>query len=142
MRSTTGSDASLPRTGSVAVRRSHSSEQAAEGVDRRRAPRARFATFVRISVGARHIDGRSETISTSGLSALVKEDLPENTAATARFSLPVTETMVSLPCRTVHAGESRNGGYLIGLSFEVSTSEVQNEIRQFVEAFGEIPPET
>lgn len=108
-------------------------------VDRRTSPRARYATFIRIVAGEVKLDGRSDTISPSGLSVVVANGLPEGTQATARFALPITDAMVSLPCNVVWESDHRSGARLLGLSFSIVSSEVQHELQQYVDAVGELP---
>jgi hypothetical protein len=136
----TGTRSARPTTGPVSVRRkSHGDSDGLQGTDRRSSPRARYATFIRIAAGDRKLDGRSDTISPTGVSVIVNDGLPEGTNATARFALPVTDSMVSLPCTVMWELPHRSGGRLVGLSFSLVSFEVEQEIRQYVEAVGELP---
>jgi hypothetical protein len=126
---------SPPDTAPASVRRTSHDRYAEATTDRRAAPRARYATLVRLLVSDdRRLEGRTVTISRTGASVLLLESLPEGTAAVARFALPSSEATVSLPCTIVRESEHHDGGHLLGLRFGRVPFEVEQEIQRFVEA--------
>ena len=135
-RPTTGAPA-RPTTGPISVRGKVGLEADAPHSDRRSVPRANHATPARVAIGSRQVDGRVETISTTGLSVTTKEALPEGTAAMVRFALPLSGAIVSIPCAVIRSAEHRGGTTMLGLSFTMVSAEVEREIEKFVAAFGD-----
>jgi hypothetical protein len=89
-----------------------------------------------LTVRGRHHDGHVETVGGTGLSVSIKSELEEGLAVNVRFSLPLSSTVVSLPCTVARSDPGRTGGATVGLRFTVVASDVLAEIEAFVEAFG------
>ncbi len=118
---------------------SRGAREALAQVDRRGSPRGRYATLVRIVEGDRKVDARCDNISPTGLSVVVAEGIPEGTKAMVRFALPVSDATISLACVVVWEASHCSGGRLIGLHFSHASFEVEQEIRQYVDAVGALP---
>ena len=110
------------------------------GQQRRRTPRAPYATPVRLVVSDGSIDGRSEDISDGGLLMICREPCPANVRATVRFALPIEGLVVSVEAqvRWVRAAraDAEDGPRAVGIEFVDPQPEMRASIARYVELMG------
>jgi len=103
---------------------------------RRAHPRAAYVTPVRLRVpGGDSLDGRCEDISEGGLLVLVGGEVAEHAEVLARFALPSSGRMVSLPAETRWSREV-GGKRAVGLRFLEPGEKVAEDVRAYVAHMG------
>lgn len=103
---------------------------------RRAHPRAAYVTPVRLRVpGGDSLDGRCEDISEGGLLTLVSGEVETGVEVLARFALPSSGRMVSLPAETRWSREV-GGKLAVGLQFIDPGEKIAEDIRAYAEYMG------
>jgi serine/threonine protein kinase len=118
------------------------SRQQSLAEQRRRFPRAAYATPVQISHEKGTIDGRSEDISEGGMLVVCRDPCEAGGLATVRFALPIEGRVVSCQAhvrwvRGVRPNEP-DGPRAIGLAFVDATEEMGASISRYVSLMGEV----
>ncbi len=109
-----------------------------DGSSRRRHVRAPYVTPVRVFVGERHVDGRTEDVSEGGLLVVVDEEVPNETPVRVRFTLP-THGRVVLASATTRWVRSHRSVRALGLAFHDLAEEHLEDIRAYVRIVGVEP---
>jgi hypothetical protein len=94
--------------------------------------RAAYVAPARVVVGARHFDGRAENIGEGGMMLNVPEGLRDRESVSARFALPMSQQMVSVPATVAWRKPTRPGHELVGLEFALVDETLRREIEKFV----------
>ncbi|MCB9623963.1 MAG: protein kinase [Sandaracinus sp.] len=102
---------------------------------RRRHVRAPYVTPVRVFVGDRHVDGRTEDVSEGGLLVVTDGDVPHDAEVRVRVTLP-TQGKVVLLAATTRWVRAHRSVRALGLAFTNLPEEVRQDIRAYVEIVG------
>lgn len=93
---------------------------------------APYEAPVRIVSGARTFDGRSEAVSQTTIVVLVASGLALGERISARFALPMSQKVVSVPAAVAHL-ESRPGGHdVVTLAFSIVDEALRKELEGYV----------
>jgi serine/threonine protein kinase len=118
------------------------SRQQSLAQQRRRMPRAAYATPVHITHEKWAIDGRTEDISGGGMLVICREPCEAGGLATVRFALPIGGRVVSCQAhvRWVRAARPNEpqGPRAVGLEFVDVTDEIRLSISSYVALMGEV----
>ncbi len=104
----------------------------AAAAQRRLNRRAPYVAPARVVVGPRHFDGRAENIGEGGLMIHLPEGLRDRESVSARFALPISQQMVSVPATVAWRQPTRPGHELVGLEFALVDETLRREIEKFV----------
>jgi tRNA A-37 threonylcarbamoyl transferase component Bud32 len=102
---------------------------------RRRHVRAPYVTPVRVFVGDRHVDGRTEDISEGGLLVVTDGEVPHDAEVRVRVTLPTLGKVVLLPATTRWVRSHRSTRAL-GLAFTELSGDVREDIRSYMKIVG------
>jgi serine/threonine-protein kinase len=116
--------------------------QKAGAEQRRRAPRAAYATPVHLALEQGPIDGRSEDVSEGGMLFICRDPCEAGGLANVRFALPIGGKVVSCMAhvrwvRAARPGEPQ-GPRAVGLEFVDLTPEMRASISGYVALMGEV----
>ncbi len=99
---------------------------------RRKMPRAAYMTPIRLGLGDRTVDGRTEDISVGGLLVLSRDPLTPETDVTARFALPIEGRIVETPARVRWSIPREHGVRAAGLEFVNLDGPTRQDIARYV----------
>ncbi len=98
---------------------------------RRQFVRAPYVTPLRVLVGGRAVDGRTEDISEGGVLMVTESGFGDGEQVTVRLPLPLSGRVVELAAKTRWI-RSRRNQQAIGAEFSVVPDDVRTEIRGYV----------
>lgn len=101
------------------------------GAEQRKAVRAPYVTPVRVLLGDRVLDGRSEDISEGGLLVMLKEPLALGATPQLRFALPMEGRVVTVDTVVRWAREG-HGRQAVGLEWTAPNTVLRESVRAYV----------
>jgi serine/threonine-protein kinase len=120
-----------------------SAESSRSVPDQRRAPRAPYATPVRMTLPDGVIDGRSEDISEGGLLVIAGAAPPVNARLSIRFAMPMEGIVVACDARVRWTRSARldatDGRHALGIEFIDAPAQLTASIARYMELMATKP---